>query len=671
MEIRHKSRINVSVVIPAHNAAKTIAETLESLLAQTFTNWEAIVIDDGSDDGTAAVAGSFGKKDHRIRIVSQQKSGVSAARNTGIRLASFDWLLFLDADDWIVPQYFERMTHMLASNPGLDAVYCRWARVAHDGTYAGEDFCLQTGDMFSTFAQRAVFPIHACIIRRSLVMAVGEFDTSLRTCEDWDLWQRIARTGAQFGAIDEVFALYRMQPASASIDGFQMFADGLRVLRQGHAPDVRVKNPHPAHANGLPVEQIEKQIFYFSCWCAGLIMGCGKDARQLLHSLKEYSYPQLDPHGIAKIIFQATPLPACHTPAVWVELWPAVEQHIRDFLVALEKQAQAPALIQRTITTLEHLILGHPMVLLPPTIGNLHAIRIEVTEPISGILLPLSVERLNCTVELEGTCIGAFDLPVCDGMVSRHVLADAIATDFYWKILGHFFEHTVYRDLKIRKEQSGLSLWRGDICIADNLPENEPVLWQQMHNRIGWTVFLQEIWGCRNKPQDYFYSTQWTEAGGKKLLQNILRCWLLLQALFSQLKGVVQRGTSKGFPTVEVSKRLSDLVVSVKGNNILLTVGGAALGVITLPVRGSIVSTQELRAAITDAGGTELCRVAVREGLLGRPMTDQSFTLRARLAEAAATAVQRNRKGFVAEKYFPSQKRGNRDSFFLCEITKA
>lgn len=100
--------MKVSVVIPAHNAAATIAETLQSLQSQSFTGWEAIVVDDGSRDTTSEIVSRFAQEDSRIRIVSQPNQGVSAARNTGIEHAGADWLLFLDADDWILHKSKEK-----------------------------------------------------------------------------------------------------------------------------------------------------------------------------------------------------------------------------------------------------------------------------------------------------------------------------------------------------------------------------------------------------------------------------------------------------------------------------------------------------------------------------------------------------------------------------------
>ena len=87
--------MNVSIIIPAYNSAETIAETLTSIQAQTVSHWEAIIVDDGSSDRTIEIANQF-VTDSRIRLLSQSNQGVSVARNTGIALAKFDWLLFLD-----------------------------------------------------------------------------------------------------------------------------------------------------------------------------------------------------------------------------------------------------------------------------------------------------------------------------------------------------------------------------------------------------------------------------------------------------------------------------------------------------------------------------------------------------------------------------------------------
>jgi glycosyltransferase involved in cell wall biosynthesis len=351
--------VKVSIIIPAYNAEKTIADTLDSVLSQTHQDWETIVVDDGSTDATAEITRGFAERDARIRMIQQANGGESAARNSGIALAHYDWLLFLDADDWISPLYLERMATALISDPALDAVHCRFARVARDGTHVIEKYVPPVGDMFSTLARRATFPPHACIVRKKLVEEVGNFDTSLRTSPDWDLWQRIARTGARFGAVGEVLAFYRMSPNSASLNAHQLFKDGVRVLKQGHSPDPRVKNPHPDHANGLENEQIQAQEFYLLSWCAGLLLGRGDDARPLLEMVKGDNNPELYPDTVAQCIFESAILPKCQPPQAWEELLQGIQQHLDEFLVALEAQSLAPDLAHRTRIELKKLILKH------------------------------------------------------------------------------------------------------------------------------------------------------------------------------------------------------------------------------------------------------------------------------------------------------------------------
>ena len=608
--------MNISVIIPAWNAAETIAETLESLLAQTYSSWEAIVVDDGSSDETAAIAASFAERDARIRVISQPQGGVSAARNAGIALARYDWLLFLDADDWILPQHLERMTDALMSNPDLDAVHCGWTRVASDGKLDAEQRCHQSGELFDVFARTNAFATTSvCVVRRSLVEAVGGFDPSFFTSGDWDLWQRIARTGAYFGAIPDALVRYRMRMDSLSLDGHRIFHKGLHLLTQGHSSDPRVLNPHPAYASGLPVEQLPGAKLRWTCWPAGLVIGRGEDARPLLDALREDHDPRLDPDFVARFIFEAAMVSTCRTPAAWVELWPSLEKRIDEFLLALEEQSKAPGLARRARTALEYLVLEHSTAPYPLTVGALHAVRIEVTEPIPDIRPPAPVERLRCTVELEGACMGVIELPVCEGLVPSYVLADAIAAEFAWPILGRFFERTVYRDFNVEREQTGLSLRRGDLRLAEGLPENEDTFWSQAHDRVGWTVFLQEVWARPDWPNERFYDPQAPE------------------------EAAAQRCAADGWFTVEISADLPDLEVCEQELNVVLTVGEVALRVVTVPVEQNIVRAQELRAALTSASGFELCRAAVREGLLGQPMAGPE-SLRERLAAAASEAAQ-------------------------------
>ena len=540
--------------------------------------------------------------------VSQPPSGVSAARNTGIRLARFDWLLFLDAE----PTHLEKITRALSAERDLDAVYCGWARVAPDGTVVGRTQETKTGDLFAVLARGCIFSIHSCVIRRVLVEAAGGFDTSLRTCEDWDLWQRIARTGARFGAIPDVLAHYRMRPHSLSGDGIQFFADALRVLVQGHSPDPRVPNFHPAHADGLPPERLASLKFHCASWPAGLVLGRGADARHLLDALADDCDPGLDPSWVAESIFESARLPTCQLPAAWDKLWPNVERVTNEFLLALETRSRAFGLAHRTSTILQRLIVERSTAPRPLTIGATHSVRIEITEPIPDISGPAPIERLHCIIEMEGVRLGTVELPICEGSISSYVLADAIAAELAWPILGQFFEHTIYRDLTIKQESAGAAVYRGSLRLAAGLLQDEQTLRLQAHDRIGWTVFLQEVWARPDWPNERFYDPQFPDEASAR------RC------------------SADGWLAVDVSEDPPDVEVPGEELKAVLMVGGVALGVVTIPPTQKVVRAQELRAALTSGGGFELCRAVVREGLLGRPFTGPtgSASLRARLAAA-------------------------------------
>ncbi|MFC7670076.1 glycosyltransferase family 2 protein [Hymenobacter humi] len=113
----------VSIIIPCYNYGWLLAETLDSVLAQTYQQWECIIIDDGSTDTTRVVATSYQARDSRFRYVYQPNGGLSAARNHGLQAATGEYIQFLDADDLLLPQKLELQVALLASHPEYDVVY--------------------------------------------------------------------------------------------------------------------------------------------------------------------------------------------------------------------------------------------------------------------------------------------------------------------------------------------------------------------------------------------------------------------------------------------------------------------------------------------------------------------------------------------------------------------
>jgi peptidoglycan/xylan/chitin deacetylase (PgdA/CDA1 family)/2-polyprenyl-3-methyl-5-hydroxy-6-metoxy-1,4-benzoquinol methylase len=595
------SALPVSVVIAARDAAATLGEALDSLRAQTLRDWEAIVVDDGSTDATAAVAEEFSAHDPRVRVIRRSASGVSAARNAGIREARFDWLVFLDADDWLFPQHLQRMTEVLAREGGLDGVHCGWRRVTAAGEAIEEAFCPFAGDLFSAFAVTCVFAIHACIVRRARVEAAGGFDPALTTCEDWDLWQRVARSGARFGRIAEVQCGYRLRPTSATADLERLLADGLRTIALGHASDPRVRNPAPEHAAGRPAEELGAARLHYVCWMAGLVLGRGEDPRPLL-DVAGTSDPGLDPALVADDLLKGVAIARCEPLSLWAEAWPDLDPRVRAFLSALEDRSGAPGLSRRASVLLEQRVAEHAPGRAPRTLGTTHAVHVEITEPSADVFAPPSAERLHCAVLMEGKRLGTLVLPLFRGRMPAPVLADAIAARFAWVILGRFFEHGVYRRGDLPPAGTGASVEEGEARTA-------------AHDRVGWSVFLQELWGRPGWPESAFYDP----------------------AAVDDSDAAVHDAGSGRF-VFEVSHDATGVRTVEPAVHVAATVGGAAVGIVAVPALAGSVRAQALRSAVNHALGFELCRAVVREGLLGLPLSDPT-PLRARLAAAAARAA--------------------------------
>jgi len=123
-----------SIIVPVYNVAPYLRECLDSVLAQTFTDWEAICVDDGSKDGSGMILDEYGEKDSRFRVVHQSNAGVSAARNAALDIAEGEWVCFLDADDKVLRRWLEDIAQAAKNHPGAD-----WIRTRYRDLHANGD----------------------------------------------------------------------------------------------------------------------------------------------------------------------------------------------------------------------------------------------------------------------------------------------------------------------------------------------------------------------------------------------------------------------------------------------------------------------------------------------------------------------------------------------------
>lgn len=205
----------ISVVIPAYNVERTILDTLDSVFQQTFTDFEVIVIDDGSTDRTVQLLDKI--QDPRLKVFSYSNGGLPAARNRGIARASGDYIAFLDADDLWTADKLELQFAALKADPAAGVAYswtCNMSQTGeafypgHSVTYAGNVYAqLLLGNFLASGSN--------CLIRRDAIASVGEFDPSLKSYEDWDYWLRLAARWT-FVVVPKYQILYRQSSGAMS-----------------------------------------------------------------------------------------------------------------------------------------------------------------------------------------------------------------------------------------------------------------------------------------------------------------------------------------------------------------------------------------------------------------------------------------------------------------------
>lgn len=230
----------VSIIIPAYKVAPFIRETLDSVFAQSFTDFEVIVINDGSPD-TAELEQALERYLNDITYLKQINQGAGAARNAGLRVARGRFVAFLDGDDIWLPNFLSEQLELIQSGRGYDLVYADAVNFGLQ-TIAGRT-SMQTNpsegevSFESLLTARCNVITSAVVARREPILAVGLFDENFPNSQDFDLWLRLAKHGARFNYQRKVLVRRRIYAGSLASDSEKSYEGEVRVLEKARLRD--------------------------------------------------------------------------------------------------------------------------------------------------------------------------------------------------------------------------------------------------------------------------------------------------------------------------------------------------------------------------------------------------------------------------------------------------
>lgn len=206
----------VSVLTPTYNSQRFIGRAIESVLAQTYTNFEMLIVDSLSQDGTADVVRTF--RDARVIFLQEKGLSVGAARNHAFRRSRGDYITFLDSDDIFQPQKIERQVDFLRRHPAYDVAYCNGLHRyenAPDVLYRKRRDS-RSGNIVAQLLQTSYINLNTVLLKRAVLDKAGVFNERRGYPEDWELWLKIGLAGFSFGYHDEDLVIHEIRPDSDS-----------------------------------------------------------------------------------------------------------------------------------------------------------------------------------------------------------------------------------------------------------------------------------------------------------------------------------------------------------------------------------------------------------------------------------------------------------------------
>lgn len=233
---------NVSVIIPTYQRSHLVSQAIESVLAQTYTDYEIIVVNDGSTDNTKEVLAGFGD---RITVIHQVNKGLSATRNTAIMAAQGKYIAFLDDDDIWLPDKLEKQIACLELQPNIGLVYSDIFYFNDQGllphTYLQRYPAPPVQDNWVLFVRNLIPTPSAVVMRRECFDEVGLFDETLKSCEDYDLWLRLTEKWP-IHLLNEPLIRYRRSADSMQKNEERHLVNWLRVKEKAFHRNTDLQN---------------------------------------------------------------------------------------------------------------------------------------------------------------------------------------------------------------------------------------------------------------------------------------------------------------------------------------------------------------------------------------------------------------------------------------------
>lgn len=429
----------ISVVTAAFNAELFLGRMISSLRDQTLQAWELVVIDDGSTDGTAALLAEVAQSDARVKVLSQPNAGAAAARNRGLGEATSDWVLFLDADDNLASDHLKRLYGRTRQE--VDGVVCGYVRIDPDGrvTTTHRAPALIDG-RFIDVTQGPPVILHSILLRRSLLDRIGGFDPTLKTNEDWDLWGRLARSGARLAREPRALAAYWATSGSLTRGGRRMVEDTATVLRRMAGPDPRVPNPDPRFAAGLPVRSVETRVLIAAVWSAAAAASVGEDGRlaDLVGPVDDLSN---DWKTLGDAVLDGLTVGSGVRHAGLLLRWPIFGDGLRSQLESLAVASGHSELADRLMQALELDVVRTAVVRKPILVGSSFAVPLQILRGRLPDIPDTATRALVKVAWFRPRSLGIFAIPP-KSFHSHAAIVTGIARSIVDRV-SHIFKRTL------------------------------------------------------------------------------------------------------------------------------------------------------------------------------------------------------------------------------------